>query len=242
MHGILRAALLAATAAAMAVAPTSASAATNLGSTFAPGICGQDTTYIQTAAPGNTYTVPFNGVITRWSYQAGATNVPTSMKLKIGRVAPGTDLSMNATVTIVGESTAQTPTASAVNTYPTQISVQAGDHIGEYLNGGTFVGCSRSDATYTDHYFVADVAPGSSDTFTVENLQQDISAVLEPDCDHDGLGDETQDPNTSSCNPPAAPTGQRAAALRRCKKRAHKRDWSHKRLKKCKGKAKLLPV
>jgi hypothetical protein len=41
---------------------------------------------------------------------------------------------------------------------------------------------------------------------------------------------------------PAAPTGQRAGALASCKKRAHKHHWSHKRLKKCKGKANLLPV
>jgi hypothetical protein len=41
---------------------------------------------------------------------------------------------------------------------------------------------------------------------------------------------------------PAALTGQRAAALASCKKRAHKHHWSHNRLKKCKGKANLLPV
>jgi hypothetical protein len=38
------------------------------------------------------------------------------------------------------------------------------------------------------------------------------------------------------------PTGQRAAALASCKRRAHKHDWSHKRLRKCKRKANLLPV
>jgi hypothetical protein len=37
-------------------------------------------------------------------------------------------------------------------------------------------------------------------------------------------------------------TGQRAAALKRCKKRAHKKHWSHQRLRKCKKKAQLLPT
>ena len=37
-------------------------------------------------------------------------------------------------------------------------------------------------------------------------------------------------------------TGKRTAALKRCKKRAQKHDWSHKRLKKCKKNSKLLPV
>jgi hypothetical protein len=36
-------------------------------------------------------------------------------------------------------------------------------------------------------------APNAEATFNVE---------IEPDCDHDGLGDETHDPNTSSCYPP----------------------------------------
>ena len=44
--------------------------------------------------------------------------------------------------------------------------------------------------------------------------------------------------------PPSAPasTGQRAAALASCKKRAKKHNWSHKRLRKCKKKANLLPI
>jgi hypothetical protein len=38
------------------------------------------------------------------------------------------------------------------------------------------------------------------------------------------------------------PTGQRAAGLATCKKRAKKHNWSKERLKKCKKNAKLLPV
>ena len=43
-------------------------------------------------------------------------------------------------------------------------------------------------------------------------------------------------------NSSGEPSGERAAALASCKKRAHKHHWSHKRLKKCKKKASLLPV
>jgi predicted outer membrane repeat protein len=38
------------------------------------------------------------------------------------------------------------------------------------------------------------------------------------------------------------PTGQRAAALKKCKQKAKKKNWSKKKLKKCKKKAKKLPV
>ena len=41
---------------------------------------------------------------------------------------------------------------------------------------------------------------------------------------------------------PAGPTGRRAAALKKCKKRAHKKQWSKKKRRKCRKKAKRLPV
>ena len=49
-------------------------------------------------------------------------------------------------------------------------------------------------------------------------------------------------PTLGPAGPTSGPTGQRAAALKRCKKRAHKHHWSKDRLKKCKKKARLLPV
>jgi predicted outer membrane repeat protein len=42
--------------------------------------------------------------------------------------------------------------------------------------------------------------------------------------------------------PPASATGQRAAALKKCKQKARKRHWAKKRLRKCKRKARSLPV
>ncbi len=145
-----------------------------LGETFVPDSCGTDT-YIQTADPGNRYMVPFDGVITHWSYQSDA-SPPSEIRFKVGRTAPGADLTMNTDVTIVGQSALETPAASALNTYTTQIPVKAGDRIGEYVTDD----CSRADPAYTDHYFNADVQPWSTFLFTQENYQQNISAVLEP--------------------------------------------------------------
>ena len=45
-----------------------------------------------------------------------------------------------------------------------------------------------------------------------------------------------------SAPPASSPTGQRAAAIKKCKKKAKQKHWTKKRLKKCKRKAKLLPV
>ncbi len=224
------------------IAPSGASAATPLGATFSPNSCAGDTTYIQTVSPGNSYTVPADGVITHWSYRAGSAD-GTSVKLKIGRVSPTADLTTEAEVTIVGESNLELVSAGSLGSFSTQIPVKADDRIGEYVNGG-FSGCSISNALFTDHYDSADVAPGTTALFTHEQFQQDISAVWEPDCDKDGLGDDSQDPDTASCHPVGQPptTGQRAAALKRCKKKAKKNHWTKKQRKKCRKKAKTLPV
>jgi hypothetical protein len=45
-----------------------------------------------------------------------------------------------------------------------------------------------------------------------------------------------------AAQPPPGPTGQRRRAVKRCKKRAKKKDGSKKKLRKCKKRAKRLPV
>ena len=67
----------------------------------------------------------------------------------------------------------------------------AGTDLGEFINND----CSREDDTYTDYFLdPPELSVGAtSSAFHQENFQQDISAVLEPDADHDGFGDETQD-------------------------------------------------
>ena len=204
--------------------PSGAFGATTLGETFTPASCGTDT-YIQTADPGNRYMVPFDGVITKWSYQSDSTP-PAGIRFKVGRTGPGADLSTDTNVTIVGQSATETLAPSALNTYGTQITVKAGDRIGEFIPAD----CSRPDLTYTDHYFDADVQPGVTELFTEENFQQDISAVLEPDCDKDGLGDGTQDADLSTCQQPVK--------KKKCKKHKKKHSAESAKKKKCKKKKK----
>jgi hypothetical protein len=87
-------------------------------------------------------------------------------------------------------------------------------------------------------------AVGAPDPVTLLN----VSAVLEPDADGDGFGDETQDqcPTNATTQgpcptPAAAPTGQRAVAIKKCKKKFPGKAKAKKR-KKCKKRAKRLPV
>ena len=95
---------------------------------------------------------------------------------------------------------------------------------------------------------------GTSFDYTDLACNQNVQlheGTIEPDADGDGYGDETQDlcPTNAStagaCNPPVVEperTGERAAALRQCKKKAKKKDWSKKRLKKCRASAQKLPL
>ena len=224
---------------AMCVSASSATAAVTIGATFTPDLgCGSPSATLQAVSPNGQYAAPSTGVLTSWSFQADAS--PPQLKFKVGRSAGGSEF------TIVGDSPRQTMTPNMLNSFPTRIPVQAGDVIGYYHEGPAGGDkCVRDAAvTYSTRFVNVDPAPGNTMTYmTVGALQIDLSAVLEPDADCDGLGDETQDTNVSACVPPASatPTGQRAAALKKCKKK-HKKNHNKKQFKKCKKKAKKLPI
>ena len=190
-------------AVAMATA-TSSLAATQIGQTFTPPSgCDFPLTQIQTTSPGNIYAAPGPGVITSWSFMASTTENP-QLKLKVARSAGGNDF------TIVGESTLQATSLGVLNTFPTRIAgVRAGDVIGFFnatqglcgvMGGGSYTNRSTSMGV--------DPPPGSTTTFTGSGtFHLDVSAVLEPDADNDGYGDETQDcaPSDASRNVDCAP-------------------------------------
>jgi hypothetical protein len=175
--------------------PSPAGAAVKIGETFVPsGLCDVNTIFLQTSSPGGQYAAPFAGVITSWSFQASASQVPP-LKFKVARPAGG------ATFTIVGEEGPRTPTPSVLNTYPARIAVRAGDVIGFHtVTAGL---CVRSPAPgYGFHAAVGDPPPGTTfSTSSANGAQFDVSSVLEPDADNDGFGDESQDNCAGVSNP-----------------------------------------
>ena len=168
----------------MLVGATSANAATQVGETFLPSNCAANSTRLQSTSPSGQYAAPSAGVITSWSYQADG--APPQLKFKVGRRSGGDDFTM------IGESVLVTPAPGVLNSYPVQIPVQAGDIIGLYT--ATPGGCVRNATGYGYHRLGGDVMPPTTATF-IESVDQqlDVSAILEPDCDGDGFGDETQD-------------------------------------------------
>jgi hypothetical protein len=130
-------------------------------------------------------------VITKWSFQGG-TRPPSQLKFKVARPTGNTD-----EFTMIGESGLVTPGANMLNTYVVQVPVKQGDLIGLYTS--TTGSCARTSGSSRIHYFLGDVVPPSTETFTKgAPYELDLSATIEPDCDNDGLPDETLDNTLSS--------------------------------------------
>ena len=157
-------------------APTGAGAATTVGDTFPPpengAWCGSNFTRLQSVSPGDQYEIPFDGVITSWSFEGNATTdapIP-QLKFKVGRP------SGNGAFTIVGESALETPT-QGLNTFPAQIPVQAGDVLGNYT--ATSGECSVALPGFDVAYEEADVPPGGTVNEQELDSKLDIAAQLE---------------------------------------------------------------
>ena len=167
------------------IATPPAGAATQLGETFAPpaGFCDPGFTNITAASPGSSYAVPSAGVITAWSYQADAT--PPSVAFKVARNDGG------GSFTILADSGLQTPAPGALHTAQARIPVSGGELIGIFTSNAE---CGRGAAGYSTFYRPSNSAASSMLAYSgPASYQLDVSALLEPDADNDGFGDETQD-------------------------------------------------
>ncbi len=191
----------------------SAQAATTLGQTGPPGTCSDGFGQVQDAggsAPG--YTVPVDGMIT--SFSAASDSGSHQVKLLVLQPVSGT------TYNVVAKSNAGTFTTAGVQTFSTQLPVKAGQVIGDW---GYICGVGTSNAADHFHYFGgADPTLGAPQAFSTAGptgARANLSATLEPSM------------------AAAGPTGEQAAALKKCK-----RKHSAKARRKCRRKAKRLPV
>jgi hypothetical protein len=221
---------------------TPAGAAVTLGQAgFPPGTCGGNVYLAQTAVAGPPgYTVPGGyGVMTSWSAQGAA--APGVGKLLVWRPTGTTNQYI-----LLRKSFAEAFTTGIVRSYPVRFPVEPGDILGLMTNQNCLAGGSPGDvAQYAT--IVTDPAEGSVQTLSnvIPQSRIMLSAQVEPDADHDGFGDETQDqcPTNAALQGPCpgtaatAATGQRALALEKCRKK-----HSKKARKKCRRKAKLLPL
>ena len=187
-------------------------------------LCSNQIDLQTSVSSGNSYTIGAPGVITSWSFHNGIDALP-GLKLEVARPQPGGGY------VFAGESAAGTQNLHALNTYPANIPVQPGDLIGIFV-GSPFGHCG----TFTSN---------SGDTFDQFSGNPPLHTPVSPDTS----GSLVRYPvsatvTTPDAVPPPLPpssTGQRAAAVRKCKKKLKGRAKAGKR-KKCIKRAKLLPV
>jgi hypothetical protein len=131
---------------------------------------------------------PVDGVITKWRLTNGASEEVTAQVLKV--LHPTADPKA---FRVVAESTfgAAVP---GPNTFDTRLPVQAGDRFGLYGLKGA-IACAFGTGTDKLGFTAGNSTVGTTLTASVEhaNEQSPVSVVIEPDGDHDGYGDETQD-------------------------------------------------
>ena len=160
---------------------------------------------------GPGYTIPSAGVITEWRHFANGTAGQT-LRLRVFRAGSFGIL------TAVAESEGEVLTPSVVNTFPTRIRVEGGELIGVltgpagmggsscvYIGGGL---AAMDQVAYGGDNFAPPVGEPATYPSNLNNFRLNVAAVLEPDADNDGFGDETQDCNSGNaaqatdCAPP----------------------------------------
>jgi hypothetical protein len=232
---------------ALAASAAPAGAAVSLGQTGEPaGSCGPITNYYAQTAVGGPpgYAVPAGyGVITSWSSQGDSTN-PGTGKLLIWRPT-----SKPNQYTLVRKSLTEAFAAGIVRTFSVRFPVEPNDVLGMAAQFACLLNNTLTGDLWRYVSTGTEPAEGSTQVLSGTFAQQRIAiaAQVEADADHDFFGDETQDqcptdatttgPCPASAAPLTGPTGQRAAALKKCKKK-----HSKKARKRCRKKAKKLPV
>jgi len=213
--------LTSAAASALCGSASSAGAAEVIGQTGTIGSsCTDDEAYVQRAlvsGPGYSPSAP--GVITSWT-AAGDPDANQTVVLMVLRQDSATQF------TSVGNDVVRTLTPNALNTFTgLNLPIQPGQLIAVYLPPGSTASCVFATGNPGD-------AEGYSFPYAVG-----LPPVGVP-FDYSG----TDSGFRINAQAVVGPTGLRGAALKKCKKKAKKKDWSKKRLKKCKRKARLLPI
>src|SRR3954471_195591 len=148
--------------------------------------------------------VPSDGVLVQWSTRVGTGQSGTSARLEAWRHETGD------TFIFVGASDFEPMTNGELNTNATRIPVQQGDEIAIHTGLEAGGPCIYDTASKTDNgvgykQYSGGALPDSGDegNLPVNNTEAlaNVSAVLEPDADNDGYGDESQDNCVGLANP-----------------------------------------
>lgn len=155
--------------------------------------------FTTSVAPGITLASPIDGVVVRWRVRRGigpGVLLAEKVSLRILRSTGATNEFTAVGTSEIHDVPISTTDPIGVYEYTTRLPIAAGDGIGL----GTSIGQFPYRATLNAFYLmrVNPLADGETATFnsagTVSDSYVLVNADVEPDCDRDGFGDETQDP------------------------------------------------
>jgi hypothetical protein len=153
-------------------------------------------------APGVTLASPIDGVLVRWRVRRGeGPGVLSADKVTL-RILRSTGVFDE--FTAMGTSEVHDVPGSAsdpvdIYEYTTRLPIAAGDTIGLGTAVGEFPYRTALNASYLMR--INPLANGQTATFEAGSFSDRyvlVNADVEPDCDRDGFGDETQDPQIAS--------------------------------------------
>lgn len=165
-----------------------ARAATEVGGTCVANASEEDLAVVGLTRAGNPFpmAVPAAGVVTRWKMQVETGKDSLPQRLRVFR---STDKAGELLIAAESETELVDPGA---NEFATRIPVRAGDRFGLYGLTETFF-CDK-EGTDTSAIFDGEATLGETRLFKVkEGLGTPVTAIVEPDADRDGYGDERQD-------------------------------------------------
>lgn len=156
--------------------------------------------------PGVGVTSPIDGVVVLWRVRRGSGPGALPEDTITLRILRGTATENEFTAVGTSESH-EVPSGAAdpepIHEYPTRLPIAAGDRIGLGTMSNAFPAREEAGASYlTRKNALADGESGLFEVGAFENRYVLINADIEPDCDGDGFGDETQDPQipqTDAC-------------------------------------------
>ncbi len=146
-----------------------------------------DSTWLQVTSVDDDYTVPRPGVLTSYRMQLGA-EVPANVGFRLGRPDGTGGWRVVAAPPLVA------PEVNQVVERRIRVQAQPGDVLGAFYGAGTSPDCGRSEAGFGYVGANGNVTGGPLTTnFSGSGFRFSVEATLEPDADHDGFGDVTQD-------------------------------------------------
>ena len=155
--------------------------------------------------PGRQVAAPFDGVIVRWSTRLGAATNAQTIRIRVLHRLSSEEFQF-----VSSGSLEPIPEGAGTYTFAASLPIAAGDEVGLESESGKQITYQAELAETHSVVFSPlgtrpDGSPTGTPVFDNAGLEAAFNFEVLADCDHDGLGDETQDADLPpACKPPVA--------------------------------------